>query len=216
MKILAISGSPRKNRMTQGAIQEILANCTSDYEVISLANKKINGCIACTACAKDNICKVKDDWTDIGKKMQHADVIIFGAPNYFGMVNALAHATLERTFSFRHRSSYTLKDKLGLIVTTCEKKEDKDPVAAYIEKMFTYNQIQCIGKMQVYQYNQCYTCGFGHDCNEGSVVRKHGILEKILPCHLPQEVSEQTETLAEIKRIKGLLTQHGVTYNECE
>ncbi len=213
MKILAISGSPRKNRMTHDAIQGILENCESDYEIVSLANKKISGCIACTACAKDNICKVKDDWAEIGEKMQQADIIIFGAPNYFGMVNALAHAALERTFSFRHRSSFTLKDKLGLIVTTCESKEDKDPVASFIEKMFNYNQIKCIGKMQVYQYNQCYTCGFGHSCNEGMVVRKNGILEEILPCHLPQEISEQTETLAEIKRIKELLMQHGVAYS---
>ncbi len=212
MKILAISGSPRKNRMTHNAIQEILSNCKNDYEIISLANKKINACIACTACAKDNICKVKDDWTEIGEKMQQADIIIFGAPNYFGMVNALAHATLERTFSFRHKSSYTLKDKLGLVVTTCESKEASDPVAAYIEKMFNYNQIKCIGKIQVYQYNQCYTCGFGHNCNEGIVVRKNGILEEILPCHLPKEISEQPETVEEIKRIKELLIHHGVQF----
>ncbi len=213
MKILAISGSARKRRMTHNAIDLVLKNCIDEVEIISLAGKRINGCIGCTECAVDNKCKLNDDWCIIGDKMLDADIIIFGAPNYFGLVNSLAHATLERTFSFRHRGALLLKDKLGVIVSTCESRDVEDPVAKYIEMMFTYNQIKTIAKMQVNQYNQCYTCGFGMSCDQGIVVRKNGILDEILPCHLPPEVTEQRETLEEIKSLRETLSQHGVKFN---
>ncbi len=212
MRILAISGSGRKNRMTHDTIKEILKGCQSEHEIVSLAGKKINGCISCTACALDNDCKIRDDFNEIGEQMKQADIIIFGAPNYFGMVNALAHACLERTFAFRHRGTYSLKDKLGVIVTTCGNRENEDPVANFIEKMFNFNKIKKIGQMQVNQYNQCYTCGYGHECNEGAVVRTHGVLQEILPCHLPQEVQTQAETLAEIENIRKILIENGVEF----
>ncbi len=198
--------------MTDSTISEILNGCTDEYEIISLAGKKINGCISCTVCAENNMCVVEDDWTEIGEKMIEADIIIFGAPNYFGTINAIAHACLERTFAFRHRGAYPLQDKLGVIVTTCETRDVEDPVATFIERMFTYNKVNTIAKMQVNQFNQCYTCGYGEDCYEGAVVRKFGVLEEILPCHLPKQVLEQEETLNEIKYIRDALAQHGVSF----
>ncbi len=211
MKILAISGSPRTGRMIHSAIEAILQGCTNDCKVISLAGKNIGGCRGCAACAGDNVCKVRDDWNEIGDAMQAADLLIFGAPNYFGMVNALAHATLERTFCFRHRGANLLQGKRGLVVSTCRNREADDPVAAYIRKMFRYNYIEEIGAVQVTPYNQCYTCGYGHDCAQGAVVGRHGVLSEILPCHLPPEVPHQAETLAQIEAVRGIMRENGVS-----
>ena len=214
MKILAISGSGRNERMTHNTLKKLLENCSDIFEIVSLVGKRINGCNGCTTCATDNQCKVKDDWNEIGEKMKEADIIIFGAPNYFGTINSLSHATLERTFAFRHRSVYPLRDKLGVIVTTCESRANEDPVAAYIKRMFDNNHMVTIGSMQVNQYNQCYTCGYGHDCVEGIVVRKNGILKEILPCHFPLEVDFQEQTLKEIKNIRSILKNNGVKFND--
>ncbi len=214
MNILAISGSGRINRMTHQSIKALLKGCKDEVEIISLAGKQISGCIGCAVCAKDNVCKVKDDWNEIGEKMKLADIIIFGAPNYFGMVNALSHATMERTFCFRHRGANVLQGKLGVVLTTCETRENEDHVQLYLEKMFGYCKMDVIAKMHVQQYNQCYTCGFGHSCLQGSVVRKHGVLEEILECHLPKEVSFQEETQKEILQVRKILKAHGVSFNE--
>ncbi len=213
MKVLAISASARKNRMVHNGIKELLKDIKSECEIISLSQKRINGCIGCTACAKDNQCKVKDDWNEIGEKMKEADVIIFGAPNYYGMINALGHATLERTFCFRHRDEFLLKDKLGVALATCTNQTDENPVINYIEKMFASAKMKTIANVKVNQYNQCYTCGFGKDCLSGSVVGRHGVLDEILPCHLPLELQEQEETLKEIKAARDILISHGVEFN---
>ncbi len=212
MKVLAISASPRKDRMIHTAIKELLKDVESECEIVSLAGKRINGCIGCTACAKDNRCKIKDDWNEIGEKMVEADIIIFGAPNYYGTVNALAHATLERMFCFRHRDVFTLKDKLGVAIGSCSVHGNDNPIVNFIEKMFTSSKIKTIAKMEVSQFNQCYTCGYGESCMSGAVVGKHGPIDEILPCHLPKEVLEQEETLKEIENVKEILKSHGVKF----
>ncbi len=199
--ILGISASGRKNRMVHQTVSAIAAESGHEYEVISLAGKRINGCIGCTQCASDNICKIKDDWNEIGEKMAQADIIIFGAPNYYGTINALGHACLERTFSFRHRGVFTLKNKIGISVSTSRSTATHDPVKEMIERFMKANQMNILGHMTVEGYDQCYTCGFGQDCNVGNVVRKHGVLTKIEKEHLPLEFNEQSMRLRQVSEI---------------
>ncbi len=209
--ILAISGSPRRDRMIHTAMKEILKGCNEPYEIISLAGKKISGCIACTACASDNICKVRDDWNEIGDKMKEADIIIFGAPNYYAMPNALSHCCLERTFCFRHMGTFSLEGKLGVTVTTLP-RGDIDPVKEVIDRFMLSNRMEVIGGMNVIGYSQCYTCGEGKNCLVGSVVGRHGVLEEIEPQHLPLELCQQSRTMEEVARIRELLKTKGVSF----
>jgi multimeric flavodoxin WrbA len=198
MMILGISASGRKNRIIHQTVQAIAAETGYEYEVVSLAGKRINGCIGCTLCASDNICKLKDDWNEIGKKMTEADIIIFGAPNYYGTINALGHACLERTFSFRHREVFTLKNKIGLSISTSRSTSTQDPVKDIIQRFMKSNQMNILGHVTAEGYDQCYTCGYGHDCKIGNVVRHHGVLEKIEDRHYPEDFDEQSSTLQQV------------------
>ncbi|MDF1618420.1 flavodoxin family protein [Petrocella sp. FN5] len=202
--ILGISASGRKNRMIHQTVEVIATKAGLPFEVISLAGKKINGCIGCTQCASDNICKVKDDWNEIGEKMLKADIIVFGAPNYYGTINAIGHACLERTFSFRHQGAFTLKDKIGITVST-SRSVTVDPVREMIERFMKSNQMSVLGHVTVKGYDQCYTCGYGHDCEVGNVVRRHGILEKIGPEHMPADFSDQGDVQNQVAEIVELL-----------
>jgi predicted 3-demethylubiquinone-9 3-methyltransferase (glyoxalase superfamily) len=132
--ILGISASARKDRIISQTVKAILDSTGLEYEFISLAGKSINGCIGCTRCAGDNICKVNDDWNEIAEKMLKADAIVFGAPNYFATINALGHAFLERTFCFRHREAFSLKDKIAVSVSTYRDTRENDPVEAISSK----------------------------------------------------------------------------------
>lgn len=70
MKILGISGSPRKESQSGvlRLVRTVLENSGCDYELISLRGMNIGGCIACLGCVKDNVCKVKDDLADLREK----------------------------------------------------------------------------------------------------------------------------------------------------
>jgi len=118
MKILGIVGSSRKEGVSgvHQLVKTVLENTNYEYKLVSLRGKKISGCIACLGCVKDNICKVKDDLTELRTLIAEADAYVIGAPNYYSTLNAITHAFLERWYQFRHREGSTLWGKLGVAV----------------------------------------------------------------------------------------------------
>ncbi len=191
MTILGISASGRPDGITSQAVKAILEATGEPTTTISLAGKRINGCRGCTQCAADNRCVVQDDWQAIGDAMLAADAIVFGAPNYYGTINALGHACLERTFCFRHREVFSLAGKLGVAIAVDD--ERNGPVFGYIQRIMRSNLMPIVGTVRAEGYSQCYTCGFGADCAVGGVVGQHGFLDCIQAAHLPARFDEQPE-----------------------
>ena len=207
--ILGISASGRQEvrdesgRLLKGVndhmVKYFLEKTGEEYEYVSLAGKKISGCQACLACAKDNVCIVEDDWAEIRDKMFAADAVVFGAPNYYGMINAHGHAFLERTFSLRHREVFPLAGKLNAIIVSG--RTEDNPAENYIRQMFRSNYMaEPIGALYVSGIAQCYTCGFGEKCAAGAVVSRHGFLDEIQPWMIPQiqpDVYKKADILAQ-------------------
>jgi multimeric flavodoxin WrbA len=107
LKILGISGSPRKDETsgTYKLVRTVLQESGCDHELIPLRGEKIHGCIACLRCVEDNVCKVEDDMFALRDKILEADAYVLGAPNYYSGLNAATHAFLERWFQFRHQDA---------------------------------------------------------------------------------------------------------------
>jgi multimeric flavodoxin WrbA len=192
--ILGISASGRQTRRDNGGrllcgvneemVKYILEKTGEQYEYVSLGGKTIKGCQACLGCAKDNVCVLQDDWAMIRDLMFEADAVVFGAPNYYGTINALGHAFLERTFSLRHRERFPLAGKLNVIVATGS--QENNPAEEYIRRVFRSNYMaEPIGVLKVGGISQCYQCGYGRQCAAGSVVARHGFLDEIRDYHLP-------------------------------
>lgn len=185
MKILGISGSPRKESQSgvYRLVQAVLENSGCEYELISLRGKTISGCIACLGCVKDNICKVDDDLTELREKIVAADAYVFGAPNYYSTFNALFHAFLERWFQFRHQTGDTLWGKVAVAVGVGGTM-GKAP-ADEIEKFLLYNFVETIAKVTGQGAASCYSCGYGETCQVGIPLMMHGpgvkITEEIIP-----------------------------------
>ena len=190
-RVLGISASGRPNGITSEAVKAVLEATGQPYEYVSLAGLRIDGCDGCALCASDNRCVVKDDWPAIADKMLAAEAIVFGAPNYFGTINARGHACLERTFCFRHREEFHLAGKLGVAISVGG--GEQPPALDFIRRMMTVNKMCEIASARASGYAQCYTCGYGHDCVVGGVVGRHGILECIQEEHLPPRLAQQED-----------------------
>jgi multimeric flavodoxin WrbA len=99
-KILILSSSPRKagnsetlcDQFRDGALS---ANHTVDKVV--LAEKKINYCTGCGACAANGKCAQKDDMALVLESMLKADVIVLSTPVYFYTMCAQMKTVLDRT-----------------------------------------------------------------------------------------------------------------------
>jgi len=184
--------------VTEDLLKHILKETGEPHEYVHLGGKTIKGCQGCLRCASDNICKVQDDWAEIRDRMLKADAVVFGAPLYYGTINALGHAFLERTFSLRHRSRFPLTGKPNAILTVG--KEEPNPAEDYIKAIFRSNYMASpIGTLRARGIAQCYTCGYGEDCTAGAVVSRHGFLDEIKGYHIPmipRETYEKATILA--------------------
>ena len=204
MKVLGISASPRKGQTTDSLVQEVLNGVEGDTEFISLSGKRIGPCIGCLGCVKDNVCKIKDDMAGLRQKIVEADALVFGAPNYFDMINGLAHCFLERLYQFRHREGSALHGKLGVIVGVGGGKPDS--AVRDIEKFFAFNQIESVGTVTARGPASCFNCGCGEDCKVGAIHRMFGPGTKISKDLIPDLV-KQPESIAAARELGRKLSQ---------
>ncbi len=103
MKIVILSGSPRKMGNTE-IMTQAFANTVSKkhkVEIIPVANKKINGCIACKYCyAHDGVCSQQDDMTPIYESLKTADMVVFASPIYWFDITAQLKTVIDRMYAF--------------------------------------------------------------------------------------------------------------------
>jgi multimeric flavodoxin WrbA len=196
MKILGISGSPRPESRSGSikVLQKVLENTGCDYEIISLQGKKINGCIACMACADDNICKVNDDMKTLRDKIVEADAYVLSGVNYYSTLNALMHSFLERWYQFRHREADILWGKLA--VTVSLGGFNPAPPAEMLNTMCLYNAIKVVDTVEGIGAFGCCYCSYGETCKVGGHYNKYGPDAPITPETIPDVTKDEKVMLA--------------------
>jgi multimeric flavodoxin WrbA len=117
MKVIGISGSPRKKGNTEFLVQLALNEMEKegiDTELISLADKTVNPCNACMACEKHkNRCAIQDDFESIFLRMREADGLILGTPVYFGSATPNIKSFMDRAGFVCRRGENFLYRKVG-------------------------------------------------------------------------------------------------------
>ncbi len=106
MKLVAINGSPRKNRNTASLLAQVVAGAVSkgaQAELIHLRDHNYKGCISCFHCKRIGSkhygrCAIRDELTPVLNKAHEADLIVLGSPLYFSTESSLMHACMERLF----------------------------------------------------------------------------------------------------------------------
>ncbi|MFC2166424.1 flavodoxin family protein [Acidobacteriota bacterium] len=174
IRAIGISSSGRKAAYSKIVVKDILEESGVAYEMIHLAELNIKGCLGCLKCASNNRCVQKDDFQKVVDKINEAEALVFGGGNYYGMLNAIGHAFWERTFALRHREVFPFAGKLGIAVGL-NRDKDKREATAFIEKMMLSNKMAVIATFTDSGHQQCYDCGFGHDCVVGNVYSHMGL-----------------------------------------
>jgi len=119
MKILALNGSARKNGNTDILIDQILKGSKERghrSEKLYLYDYKILPCRDCRDCKKGNyVCTLNDEMKKIYLKMEKADLIIFGTPNYWNGPTAKMKLLIDRMRPFV--PSQKLEGKKWIVVS---------------------------------------------------------------------------------------------------
>ncbi|MBN1655472.1 MAG: flavodoxin family protein [Deltaproteobacteria bacterium] len=103
-RVLAIQGSPRKQRIskTEIVLKAFLQGCRdegAETETIYLRKQKIKACVGCFTCwtKTPGVCVSQDDVPEILKKQAEADLSVFAFPLYHFGINSLTKKFIERT-----------------------------------------------------------------------------------------------------------------------
>lgn len=126
MKIVVITGSPRKNgnsfAMTDAFIKEAeqKGHTVSRFDAAFL---KIGGCHACMTCYKTGkACSFDDDFNLIAPAIPEADAVVFSMPVYWYSIPAQIKGVIDRLFSLVVGGKDIAGKKCALI-TCCEEDD---------------------------------------------------------------------------------------------
>jgi multimeric flavodoxin WrbA len=109
MKVILINGSPHRNGTTFRALSEVASAINEngiETEIITVGDKEVSGCRACSACVKLGKCVKDDIANEIIEKIQAADGVVVGSPVYYASLNGTLKALLDRVFYAKKSFAY--------------------------------------------------------------------------------------------------------------
>ncbi|MBF0388861.1 MAG: flavodoxin family protein [Desulfamplus sp.] len=151
MKILALTGSPRKDGNTERLVKAIIAGAQgkgAEVNYYDLSQLNIAGCKACMYCKSNDGCAVKDDMLPLLQEILTADAVILGSPVYMWQFSAQTKLFVDRLFAMLN-PDYSVKFKSGLplVLVYTQGQPDVKAFAGYFDmnaKMFEFLQFKVV------------------------------------------------------------------------
>ncbi len=154
MKIVVITGSPRKNgnsfAMTDAFIQEAEKRGHT-IRRFDAAFLKIGGCHACMTCYKTGkACSFDDDFNDIAPAILDADAVVFTMPVYWYSIPAQIKGAFDRLFSLVVGGK-EVADKKWALIACCEEEDTTvlDGVRIPMERTAALLQWEKVGEVLI-------------------------------------------------------------------
>ncbi|MBI4186933.1 MAG: flavodoxin family protein [Chloroflexi bacterium] len=160
MKVLGISGSPRRGGNTDLLLAEVMTGAASkgaEVKTIAVCALDIAPCEHCDVCLKTGECKIQDDMQMVYREMEEADRIVLASPVHFMGVTAQMKAMIDRCQS-RWARKYVLKrpplgsqtgKKAGLFVSVGGREKGNlfEPALATVKSLFASLDIRFAGAL---------------------------------------------------------------------
>jgi multimeric flavodoxin WrbA len=115
MKVIGISGSPRRGGNTETLLREVLRGAEeagAETRLFILSEMNISPCRHCDGCMAKGECVVKDDMGLIYPEVESLDALVLASPIFFYGVTAQAKAMIDRCQAFWNRK-YILKRRIA-------------------------------------------------------------------------------------------------------
>jgi multimeric flavodoxin WrbA len=116
MKVVGISGSPRREGNTEILLKEVLRGAEeagAETRLFILSRMNISPCRHCDGCLAEGECVVKDDMGLIYPEIESLDALVLASPIFFYGVTAQAKAMIDRCQVFWNRK-YILKRRIAV------------------------------------------------------------------------------------------------------
>lgn len=149
MKILVITGSPRKNGNSNTLADNFIKGAQdAGHSVVRFdsAFKNVHPCIACDKCGMNGQCVFKDDFEFVKENIVGADVVVFATPMYYFGISAQIKAVIDRFYAINGQISVPKKAVLLMTYADTSAKEAQ-PIISHYETMISYLKWSDAGKV---------------------------------------------------------------------
>ena len=140
MKILVITGSPRKNGNSNTLADSFIKGAQeAGHSVVRFdsAFKKVHPCIACNKCGMNGECVFKDDFEFIRDNIVDADAVVFATPMYYFGISAQIKAVIDRFYAINGQIHVPKKAVLIMTYADTSAKEAQ-PIISHYETLLNY------------------------------------------------------------------------------
>ncbi len=127
MKILVITGSPRKNGNSNTLAEHFIRGAEeAGHEIVRFdaAFKEVHPCIGCNQCGMNGACVFKDDFEFVRKHIVDAGMVVFATPMYYFGISAQIKAVIDRFYAIN--GSIHVPKKAALLMTYADNDKRKE------------------------------------------------------------------------------------------
>ena len=149
MKILVITGSPRKNGNSNTLAANFIKGAEeAGHNVVRFdaAFKNVHPCIACNKCGMNGECVFKDDFEFVKANIVDADAVVFATPMYYFGISAQIKAVIDRFYAINGKIHTPKKSVLILTYADTSAKEAQ-PIINHYESLLNYLNWSDAGKI---------------------------------------------------------------------
>lgn len=140
MKILVLTGSPRKNGNSNILAENFIKGAAEQgHEIVRFdaAEKNVHPCIACNSCGMDGPCVFDDDFDFVREHIINADLVAFATPMYYFGISVQLKAVIDRFYAIN--GQIHVHKKAVLLMTYANNSRDHErPIVTHYEQLLSY------------------------------------------------------------------------------
>ena len=140
MKILVITGSPRKNGNSNTLADNFIKGAEeAGHSVVRFdsAFKNVHPCVACNKCGMNGECVFKDDFEFVKANIGDADAVVFATPMYYFGISAQIKAVIDRFYAINGKIHVSKKSVLLMTYADTSEREAQ-PIISHYETLLRY------------------------------------------------------------------------------
>ena len=141
MKIVVLTGSPRRNGNTNYMAERFIAGATAaGHEVFKFncAGSDVAGCLGCNHCGMDGPCIYDDDFSKLRPKLIAADLVAFVSPMYYFGFSAQLKLVIDRFYAINGKIKGAAKKAVFMMAYADTAKSEAEAMTAHYKTLIRY------------------------------------------------------------------------------
>lgn len=141
MKIVVLTGSPRRNGNTNHLVGQFIKGAEeAGHEVyrFDCAQRKVSSCIACNRCGMNGQCIFSDDFEELRPHLVAADMVVFATPMYYFGFSSQLKAVIDRFYALNGQIKGNVKQSALLMAYADTAPEETEPMLSHYHTLLRY------------------------------------------------------------------------------